>query len=138
MNYWLVKSEPEEYSYNHLVRDGVAVWDGVRNPQAQKYLRQMKIGDLVLYYHTGKEKAVVAIAQVITEAYPDPRAPEYVVVDLKPFRALPKPIPLSAYRAQPEFGDFMLLRQPRLSVMPVPEGVWHWTLAQAEQGDNAK
>ncbi|MEN3040460.1 MAG: EVE domain-containing protein [Bacteroidia bacterium] len=132
MNYWLVKSEPEDYSYDDLTREGRVIWDGVRNPQAQKYLRQMRAGDLVLYYHTGKEKAVVAIAKVIREAYPDPQAPSYAVVELAPVRPLRRPVSLKAYKAQAEFAEFALLRQPRLSVMPVPEEIWQWTLAQGE------
>lgn len=130
MSYWLIKSEPEEYSYQDLVRDGCAVWDGVRNPQAQKYLRAMKVGDLALYYHTGKEKAVVGIARIIREAFPDPTNSDYLAVEVVPVQALPRPVPLAAYKAEPAFAEFALVRQGRLSVMPVPENIWTWTLRQ--------
>lgn len=128
MRYWLLKSEPEEYSFDALLEEGRAVWDGVRNPQAQRYLRQMEIGDLALYYHTGKAKAVVGIARVIRAAFPDPTDPTYMAVEVEPVQKLPHIVPLSAYKAEANFSDFALLRQPRLSVMPVPDSIWTWTL----------
>lgn len=131
MSYWLIKSEPEEYSYQDLVRDGRTVWDGVRNPQAQKHLRAMKVGDLALYYHTGKEKAVVGIARITREAFPDPTDPTYMAVEVAPVRELPRAVPLTAYKAEPAWADFALVRQGRLSVMPVPAPIWDWTLRQA-------
>lgn len=124
MSYWLVKSEPEEYSFSDLVREGVAVWDGVRNPQAQRYLREMRVGDQILYYHSGREKAIVGLAEVVREAFPDPQHPRYVVVSLKAVKPFEKPLPLSAIRAMSGLEGFALLRQPRLSVMPVPPEVW--------------
>ncbi|MCX7763736.1 MAG: EVE domain-containing protein [Bacteroidia bacterium] len=132
MTYWLIKTEPEEYSYEDLIRDGKAVWDGVRNPQAQRFLRQMKVGDLLLVYHTGKERAVVGLAEVTQAAFPDPANPSYVVVEVAPLQKLPSPVSLASYK---EAGfDFALTRQPRLSVMPVPEHIWEWTLQKGGLG----
>jgi len=132
MAYWLVKSEPEEYSFAQLLREGVARWDGVRNPQAQRYLRQMAVGDEVLYYHTGRERAIVGLAEVVRAAYPDPADPRYAVVDLRAVRLFPHPLPLQAIKKNPAFSSWALLRQPRLSVMPVPENLWKLLLAQCE------
>ena len=124
MSYWLVKSEPEEYSFVDLEREGVGVWDGVRNPQAQRYLKEMRVGELVLYYHTGREKAIVGLAEVVREAFPDPTDPRYVAVELRAVRRFPTPLKLEAIRRLLGMEGFALLRQPRLSVMPVPEQVW--------------
>lgn len=138
MSYWLIKSEPEEYSYQDLVRDERATWDGVRNPQAQKHLRAMKVGDLALYYHTGKEKAVVGIARITREAFPDPTDPSYMAVEVAPVRELPHPVSLAAYKAESAFADFALVRQGRLSVMPVPENIWTWTLRRGGLSEEAE
>lgn len=123
---WLVKEEPENYSFDRLVADGSTVWSGVRNPLAQKNLRAMKKGDRVLYYHTGKEKAVVGIAKVSVPAYPDPADPagSRVVVELVPERKLRRPVTLAEIKASGRFADFPLVRMPRLSVMPVTERQW--------------
>jgi predicted RNA-binding protein with PUA-like domain len=119
--YWLVKSEPDVYAYRDLERDGKTRWDGVRNFQARGHLRAMKKGDLVLYYHTGDEKAVVGIARVSREAYPDPTAPgeDFSCVDLEPVRALGRPVPLAEIKKAPVLKDMILLKQARLSVQPV-------------------
>jgi predicted RNA-binding protein with PUA-like domain len=123
---WLVKTEPGSYSYSDLERDKKTSWTGVRNPVAAKHLRAMRSGDVVLVYHTGKEKAVVGVARVSKPAYPEPGAddPRWVAVDLEPLRALPAPVALSALRAEPACKDFALVRVPRLSVMPVPDEAW--------------
>src|ERR1700720_2676117 len=99
-NYWMVKQEPETYSWDTLVKDGKTDWTGVRNFQARNYLRQMKTGDRVLFYHSGKDKAVVGIAEVVKTAYADPTAdaPQWVAVDLKPIKALPAPVLLATIR----------------------------------------
>jgi predicted RNA-binding protein with PUA-like domain len=125
-SYWLLKTEPTTYSFETLVKEGQAVWDGVRNNLALKYLREMKAGDQVLIYHTGSDKAVVGQGKVLRAAYPDPKAedPKLVVVDLAPAGKLPKPVPLSAVRAEPSLADLPLVRMPRLSVMPVPAEAW--------------
>jgi len=120
-NHWLVKQEPEDYSWNDLVRDGKTAWTGVRNFQARNNLREMKPGDAVLFYHSGKEKSVVAIAEVARAAYPDPTADDesWIAVDMKPVKALPRAVSLADIRANAKLRDLLLVRQSRLSVMPV-------------------
>ena len=123
---WLVKEEPEHYSYEALVRDGRTVWAGVKNPLAQKHLRAIRKGDRIFYYHTGKEKAVVAIARAAGDAYIDPkdRTGRMAVVDVVPEKKLPAPVTLAAIKADPAFASFPLVRMPRLSVMPVTDVEW--------------
>ena len=119
--HWLVKQEPEDYSWDDLVRDGSTQWTGVRNFQARNNLRQMKVGDDVLFYHSGKEKSVVGIAKVAKAAYPDPTAKEegWIAVDIKPEKRLPNPVSLANIKANAKLSDLLLVRQSRLSVMPV-------------------
>lgn len=126
MTYWLLKTEPAEYSYDDLERAGSDVWDGVRNNAALKHMREMKPGDRAFIYHTGKEKAIVGIAEVASEAYPDPEAGEegLVVVDVRPRRRLPRPVTLREIKESMAFRDWALVKQPRLSVMPVEETYW--------------
>lgn len=121
MNYWLVKQEPEAYAWDQFVRDGKTAWTGVRNFQARNHLRAMDTGDLVLYYHSVTEKAVVGLAQVVTPAYPDPTAAEgdWSCVDLKPVEPLIYPVTLAQIKAEPSLDGIGLLRQSRLSVMPL-------------------
>ncbi len=123
MNYWLVKSEPETYSFAQLVTDKSTDWTGVRNYQARNFLRAMQPGDKVLYYHSGKEKAVVGTATVARGAFPDPTADagdeNWSAVELRPVKALPAPLPLAAIRANPPLSKMLLLSHARLSVMPV-------------------
>lgn len=123
---WLFKVEPDCYSFADLVRDGSTVWDGVANAVAQKHLRATQPGDRVLYYHTGDEKAVVGVAEVAAAPSPDPGDPagKRVAVTVKPVRALAKPVTLAAVKADGAFAGWELVRQPRLSVMPVPEELW--------------
>jgi len=123
---WLFKEEPTHYNFSEFRKDGKAVWEGVKNPVAQKYLRQVKKGDRVFYYHTGKEKAVVGIAKAASDAYLDPKKKDgkSVVVDLVPVKALPQPVTLASVKALASFKNFALVRLPRLSVMPVTEGQW--------------
>ena len=122
--HWLVKQEPEDYSWDDLVRDGSTQWTGVRNFQARNNLRQMKVGDPVLFYHSGKEKSVVGIASVSKAAYPDPTAKEegWIAVDIKPLRELANAVSLADIKANPKLSDLLLVRQSRLSVVPVAEG----------------
>ena len=126
MGQWLVKEEPEHYSYDQLVRDRKTVWAGVRNPLAQKHLRTIRKGDRIFYYHTGKEKAVVAIAKALGDAYPDPSDTEgkVFVVDVAPEKKLPRPVTLSEIKADASFDSFPLVRMSRLSVMPVSDAEW--------------
>jgi len=119
--FWLVKQEPETYSWDDFVRDGRTDWTGVRNFQARNNLRQMQIGDAVLFYHSGKAKSVVGIAEVAKAAYPDPTAddPQWVAVDLKPLKPLKECVTLEAIKANQKLSNMLLVRQSRLSVMPV-------------------
>ncbi len=119
-NYWIVKTEPSTYSYDDLARQKTAVWDGVKNNLALKHLRQMKPGDRVLVYHTGDEKAVVGVAEVKSDAYPDPKHkdPKLVVIDLRAEGRLPRPVPLAQIKQDRAFADLGLVRMGRLSVMP--------------------
>ena len=128
--YWLLKTEPTSYSWEDLVRDGHAVWDGVANPVARKNLRSFKAGDRVLIYHTGNVKAAIGLAKVVKSPYPDPKSKDEkaVVVDLEPDRALAQPVTLAAMKANRKLAGFDLLRLPRLSVVPVPEDHWRTIL----------
>ncbi|WP_276497957.1 EVE domain-containing protein [Pontibacter litorisediminis] len=123
MQHWLVKSEPETYSWADLVKEGRTMWDGVRNYQARNNMQQMQPGDLVLFYHSVSEKAVVGIAKVDKAAYPDPTAADdkgkWVVVDLVPFRDFKEPVTLEQIKQDERLQDIALLRQSRLSVMPL-------------------
>lgn len=123
---WLFKSDPEHYSLADLQRDGQTVWDGVSNNLALKNLRSARPGDLVLVYHTGKEKALVGIAEVTSEPYADPKEkdPRLTVVDLKFRELLPRPVTLAEIKKQPALREFQLVRLPRLSIMPVSEPQW--------------
>src|SRR5262245_8353493 len=117
--YWLVKQEPTAYSWDQFVRDGGTSWDGVRNFQARNNLKAMKQGDRVLYYHSVVGQAVVGVAEVVREAYPDPKDGKWVVVDLAPVQPLKSPVTLEAIKGVPALKDIALLRQSRLSVMPL-------------------
>jgi predicted RNA-binding protein with PUA-like domain len=119
-SYWIVKTEPSTYSFDELERTGKTVWDGVRNNLALKHLREMKPGDRVLVYHTGEEKAVVGIAEVVSPAYPDPKArdPKLAVVELKAAGRLARPVPLAEIKKDRAFADLALVRIGRLSVLP--------------------
>lgn len=119
MNYWLVKSEPETYSWNDLVRDKKAGWDGVRNYQARNHLKTMKNGDRVFIYHSGDERSIIGIAQVAKEAYPDPKDQTWVAVDLVPEKKLGKPISLTQVKADKNLTNMVLVKASRLSVQPV-------------------
>jgi predicted RNA-binding protein with PUA-like domain len=119
MQHWLVKSEPFKYSWDQFEEDKQTFWDGVRNYQARNNLREMKKGDLVLWYHSNEGKEVVGIAKVAKTAYQDPTTedPNWVVVDLKPFKKLKKPVTLEQIKAHPLLQEIGLVRQGRLSVM---------------------
>jgi predicted RNA-binding protein with PUA-like domain len=124
MQPWLVKQEPEAYSWEAFVKDGRTAWTGVRNFQARNNLRAMKKGDPVLYYHSVSEKRVVGLARVAKEAYPDPTAKEgdWSCVDLVPVKALKQPVELETIKADPKLKDLLLLKQTRLSVTPLTPG----------------
>jgi predicted RNA-binding protein with PUA-like domain len=126
MAQWLVKEEPEHYAYDQLEKDRKTVWAGVKNPLAQKHLRSIRKGDRIFYYHTGKEKAVVAVARAVGDAYPDPddAAGKAFVVDVAPEKKLARPVTLAEIKADRAFADFPLVRMSRLSVMPVTDSEW--------------
>ena len=126
MAQWLVKEEPENYPYAQLEKDGKTVWSGVRNPLAQKHLKSIRKGDRIFYYHTGKEKAVVAIAKAIGDPYTDPKYPDgkLAAVDIAPQKSLDNPVTLAAIKAEKAFASFPLVRMSRLSVMPVTDDEW--------------
>lgn len=121
MNHWLVKSEPFKYSWEKFNEDGRTFWDGVRNYQARNNLKAMKEGDLVLFYHSNEGKNVVGIAKVVKEFYQDPTTDDtnWVVVDLAPVETLKNPVSLEQIKAEPSLADISLIRQGRLSVMPL-------------------
>lgn len=121
MNHWLVKSEPFKYSWEKFNKDGRTFWDGVRNYQARNNLKAMKEGDLVLFYHSNEGKNVVGIAKVVKEFYQDPTTDDanWVVVDLAPVEALKNPVSLEQIKAEKSLEDISLVRQGRLSVMPL-------------------
>ena len=123
MNYWLVKQEPSKYPFSLFLKEKKTIWDGVRNFQARNFLRAMQVGDQVLYYHSVDEKAVVGVAQVLKTAFPDPTSStgeDWSSVLLGATRALSKPVTLDQLKANKKFEELLLLRQSRLSVMPVP------------------
>ncbi len=135
--YWLVKTEPEQYSYFDLVRLGRDRWNGVRNLRAIKYMKGMTPGDQVFIYHTGKEKAIVGVAEVVSIPYPDPETgdPKFMVVDLAPCYPLPKTVTLKGIKQNPFFGEWQLVLEPRLSVMPVKSEYWKLVLQLAGVGN---
>ena len=128
---WLFKSDPETYSLSDLEREGKTVWDGVTNNLALKHLRSVRKGDSVLIYHTGDERAILGIAEVLRDAYPDPKRKDsrLVVVDVKAVKRLQRPVSLDEIKKQASLKEFALVRLPRLSVMPVSESQWTELLA---------
>ncbi len=125
--YWLLKTEPGDYSWNDLKKDGQADWDGVRAPAAQRHISRMKPGDLALIYHTGTERAAVGVAEVTALPYPDPGdlTGRYQVVNVASRQDLPRPVTLKEIKDSGLFPDWELVRQPRLSVVPVSRQQWH-------------
>ena len=127
---WLFKTEPGDYSFADLEREGKTVWNGVSNNLALRHLREIRMGDDVLVYHTGDEKAIVGLAQAIGDPFADPRDNDekLAVVEIRPIRRLAKPLTLAELKAVSALSDFDLVRLPRLSVMPVPNE--YWTILQ--------
>lgn len=119
MNYWLIKSEPGTYAWADLVRDRRTVWDGVRNFQARNNLRAMQAGDLALFYHSVNERSVAGVVRIASVPYPDPRAPDWTVVDVEPAYALEVPVALERIKQERSLREMVLLKQSRLSVQPV-------------------
>lgn len=135
MNYWLIKSEPFKYSWDQFEKDKSTFWDGVRNYQARNNLRNMKVGDLCLYYHSNEGKEVVGIAEVIKEAYQDPTTtdPNWVVVDVKPYKKLIQTVTLETMKNDTRLSGLGLLRQPRLSVIDLTEDQFNIILELANE-----
>ena len=133
MQYWLIKSEPFKYSWDQFEKDGVAVWDGVRNYAARNNLRSMKKGDLAFWYHSNEGMEIVGIAKVIKESYQDPTTdnPAWLVVDFKPFKKLKKTVPLSILKNDPRLAAMDLIRLGRLSVQTVKENEWEIVMKYA-------
>ncbi len=132
-NYWLVKTEPETYSWDDFVKKGRDHWDGVRNNAARKHLTEMKMDDAVLFYHSGDEKAVVGIARVVKEYYPDPTTEDdrWVVVDLMPVEKLSKPVTLRQIKEDTRLAEIPLVRISRLSVQPLSSEAYDIILAMS-------
>jgi predicted RNA-binding protein with PUA-like domain len=126
MRYWLLKSEPSVYSWDQLVADGRTHWNGVRNYQAANNLKAMKIGDRCFYYHSNEGLEIVGIVEIVKEAYPDPsdESGRFVMVDVKPLQPVKTPVTLAAIKAEPKLAEFGLVRQGRLSVVPVSAEEW--------------
>lgn len=121
MNYWLVKQEPEAYSFDDLIRDGKTDWTGVRNFQARNNLRAMRAGDKVLFYHSVSEKAIVGVAEVSREEFPDPSDEKWIAIEIKPVEKFSKPVSLKQIKAEKSLENIALIKQSRLSIMPLTE-----------------
>ena len=126
MAYWLIKTEPGTWSWEDQVRDGTAEWDGVRNHQAANNLKAMKRGDLAYFYHSVNEKQIVGIVEVVKEYYPDPSdaSGRFGMVDVKALRPMKRPVTLAEIKAEPRLEGLALVRQSRLSVMPIGKDEW--------------
>ena len=124
MAYWIVKSEPDAFSWDQQVANGVEPWTGVRNHQANKNVQSMRRGDQAFFYHSNIGKEIVGVVEVVREAYPDPTDAAWVSVDMKARQPLPKPVTLAAIKADPALAEMALVRLSRLSVGPVTEAEW--------------
>ncbi len=126
MNYWLLKTEPETFSWDDIKSKKIAPWDGVRNYQARNFIKEMRVGDLCLFYHTGKEKAVVGIVKVVKEAYPDPsdETGKFLMMNVEFYKEIKRHITLEEIKLDDRFKDFYLCTHSRLSVMPVTKEQW--------------
>jgi predicted RNA-binding protein with PUA-like domain len=135
LNRWILKTDSDVYPFEQLEREGRAVWDGVSNPVALRHIRSMAPGDALMIYHSGASKEIVGLARVVSAPYPDPKHPDgkLSVVEIEAGRRLPRPVSLASIKADPSFADLPLVRQPRLSVIPVPETQWNRLLTMAGQ-----
>jgi predicted RNA-binding protein with PUA-like domain len=133
MAHWLLKSEPFKYSWDQMEKDGRTHWDGVRNHQAALNLKAMKVGDTAFFYHSNEGKEIVGIVKIVKTAYPDPgdAAGRFVMVDVAPVKPVKRPVTLAAMKAEPKLADLALIRQSRLSVVPVSEAHWAVILEMA-------
>lgn len=138
MAYWLIKSEPEAFSWDQQVANGTEPWTGVRNHQAKKNLATMAIGDRAFFYHSVTEKRIVGVVEVVHTAYPDPTAPEgsaWVCTDMRALAAMPRPVTLAEIKAAPDLQDIALIRQSRLSVVPLTQAQWERLCVMGEWAD---
>jgi predicted RNA-binding protein with PUA-like domain len=126
MAYWLLKSEPSTWSWQQQIKNQITHWDGVRNFQAAKYLKTMKKGDFAFFYHSGEERKIVGIVEIVKESYPDPSdaSGKFVMVDVKAKQGIPTPLTLSAIKNEKRLAHLALVKQSRLSVMPVDDNAW--------------
>lgn len=122
--YWVLLADPEQYGWSQLLGDGKAVWDGISNARAQQNLRKCKVGDVALLYHTAPDKAIMGTVRVTREAYPDPNAPERVVIDVEPISALKRPLPIAELRADARLAEMGFVKMPRVAVQPVTSAQW--------------
>lgn len=134
MNYWLLKTEPSDYTFDSLVKDRKTVWDGVANNAALINIRNARKGDLAFIYHTGDERQIVGIAEIVSDPYPDPKMenPKMAVFDVKPVKKLNKPVTLAQIKADKKYSEFRLIKEGRLSVVSVPEDFWNDFLKKGE------
>jgi len=134
MAHWLLKSEPHKYSWEMMVKDGRTHWDGVRNHQAAINLKAMKTGDTAFFYHSNEGKEIVGIVKIVKTAYPDPgdAAGRFVMVDVAPVKPVKKSVTLAEMKAEPKLADLALIRQSRLSVVPVSDEHWAILMKMAE------
>jgi predicted RNA-binding protein with PUA-like domain len=132
MNYWLVKTEPDTFSFDDLLKDKKTVWDGVRNFHARNNLKNMKTGDTVFVYHTGEQKAIIGLAKVVKAGYPEPDDNQWIAVDLSGEKKLKNPVTLAQIKADKRLNDMVLVRASRLSVQPVTEKEFELILALSE------
>jgi predicted RNA-binding protein with PUA-like domain len=132
MPYWLLKTEPSTYSFDDLLRDQKTRWDGITNPAALKHLRSAAAGERVVIYHTGDEKAAVGVAEIVRAAYPDPKNEKLAVIDVAARERLAAPVTLATLKADKAFADSPLVRQGRLSFVPLTDAQWKRLLALAK------
>lgn len=129
MRYYLIKSDPDTYAWQHLVQEGRTRWDGIRNYQARNYLKEWQTGDKLLFYHSGADKAVVGLAEVVSEPYAEPGTDgQWFCADIQPVKDFPRSVSLSAMKKDPALSGLLLLKQARLSVMPVQRQEYHHIL----------
>jgi predicted RNA-binding protein with PUA-like domain len=131
VNRWVLKTDSDVYPFEQLERERRTRWDGVSNPVALRNIRSMAPGDAIMIYHSGSTKEIVGLARVASEPYPDPKHADLAVVDIEVDRRVPKTVPLAAIKAEPAFAQSALVRQPRLSVIPVSEEQWERLLGMA-------
>lgn len=124
MAYWLLKTEPEDWSWENQAKAEATSWSGVHNAQALNHMRQMQVGDPAFFYHTGREKQIVGLVEITRSFYPDPKDPKSGLVDVRALRPLPQPVSLAAIKAEPRLAHLALVRQARLSVMPIDPQAW--------------